>query len=103
MFNVNGEIWHILFVDPNDYRLMRGDGTYSLAVTDDNEKTIFVACDIPIYKLRHVLIHEITHCFCFSYNLYMDILTEEMICSVVENYARPILRVAKDVFIELDI
>lgn len=103
MFNINGELWLIVFVERDSPHLKRDNGTYSLAVTDDNEKCVYIAIGIPKEKLRHVLVHEITHCFCFSYNIYMDIYTEEMLCSVVENYARLILRVAKDVFIELDL
>ena len=38
MFIINGILWNLIFVNPNDERLIRSDGLYSLAVTDWNEK-----------------------------------------------------------------
>lgn len=42
MFIINGILWNLIFVNSNDERLIRSDGLYSLAVTDWNEKSIYL-------------------------------------------------------------
>ena len=42
MFTVNGMTWNISFVEPTNGNLMRSDKVYTLGVTDNNIKTIFL-------------------------------------------------------------
>ena len=46
MFEINGILWRILFVNGNSEHLMRSDGSHSLAVSDWNDKTVYLS-DIP--------------------------------------------------------
>lgn len=44
MFFINGIEWKIEFVHGASHKLMRSDGSISLAVTDWNDRIIYVLC-----------------------------------------------------------
>ena len=69
MFSINGEEWDILAVSANHPKLMRSDGSRSVASCDDDTKTIYVDRTLQGAFLKKVLCHEITHAAMFSYNV----------------------------------
>ncbi len=73
MFLINGIEWKIKFVHGASNKLMRSDGSTSLAVTDWNDRAIYVSDKPKNGYLRKILAHELCHCFCFSYNIHMPI------------------------------
>lgn len=91
MFNVNGKEWNIQFVNPFDDVLKRSDGSYTVGVTDNNLKTVFINYKLKGAFLRKVLCHEIVHCFCFSYAIYLPIEVEETIADFVATYGTDIV------------
>ena len=69
MFSINGEEWDILAVSANHPKLIRSDGSRSVASCDDDTKTIYVDRTLQGAFLKKVLCHEITHAAMFSYNV----------------------------------
>lgn len=96
MFTINNESWNIKIVDKNDPILMRSDGGYTVGVTDDNLKTIFISEGLDCDLLRKVLIHECVHALMFSMNIYMDIYQEECLCNAIADYGQYILDICYD-------
>lgn len=65
MFVINGIEWKIEFVHGASHKLMRSDGSISLAVTDWNDRIIYVSDKPENGYLRKILAHELCHCFAF--------------------------------------
>lgn len=72
-FSMNGYLWRIKFVNPNDKMLMDRTGKMTLATTDPNLATIFMSRSLSGALLIKVLIHELGHCALVSYGLLDDI------------------------------
>ena len=58
MFTINNIMWQIVFVPSGSNKLMRSDGSISLAVTDFNDKTVYVSDNIKNGYLRKIIAHE---------------------------------------------
>lgn len=86
IFNINGTIWHIEYKNSSLGELRRSDGTISLGVTDRNTHTIYLSNALHGYMLRKVLIHEVCHAICMSYDVYLPIEQEEILCDFVATY-----------------
>ena len=85
-FELNGIQWQIVWVDNKSSLLSRTDGSMSVGVTDMNTHCIYLAKSLHGAFLRKVIIHELCHCVCMSYNIYMPIGQEEMLCDFVATY-----------------
>lgn len=90
-FEINGIRWKIEFVPITDRSLTRSDGSYSLAVCDGNKCTVYVSNRLRGAKLRRVVAHELCHCFCVSYNIYMPIEQEEYLADFISLYGTDIV------------
>lgn len=101
MFVVNGKIWFIRLVKANDYILRRSDGSLTVAVTDANENCVFVAENLHGKFLEKVLIHEMCHVFCFSYGIYMDVETEEIVADFLSTWGKQILFAVDEILPEI--
>ena len=66
---INGILWNILFVNPYDKNLITDTGIYTLGMTDNNIKTIFISNVVEGDLLLDVLTHELCHAYIFSYNI----------------------------------
>lgn len=97
MFQVANKNWNLSLVEPFNDNLMRSDGVYTLGVTDNNVKTVFLNNRLRGKMLDKVLCHEITHVFCFEYNLSLPIETEELIADFLATYGREVFDVADDI------
>jgi hypothetical protein len=85
-FELNSIQWQIVWVDNKNSLLSRTDGSMSVGVTDMNTHCIYLAKSLHGAFLRKVIIHELCHCVCMSYNIYMPIEQEEMLCDFVATY-----------------
>lgn len=103
MFWINGEQWRIKFVHPYNTTLIRSDGSYARAVTDDNDKTIYISNKEYGNQLRKIIIHEICHALLFSLNIYMTCEDEEILCQVFENYGSLVYMISRNIFCKLGI
>lgn len=99
-FFVNENRWNLVFVRPSDENLQRSDGTYTLGVTDNTVKTVFVSDAIDGDLLTKVITHEVTHIFCFEYDLHFDINTEEILADFVATYGREVIETADRLLFE---
>lgn len=97
MFTVNGVIWNIKFVSRLNPNLLRSDGSFALGVCDDSTRTIYVADGLSDHKEDKVVCHELVHAFCFSYQLNLDLPTEELIADFLATYGREVFTVADDI------
>ena len=93
---VNDILWHIQFKKPISSELRRSDGTISLGVTDNTTKTVTIADTVSDYMADKILCHELCHVASFSYNLNIDIQTEEIIADFLSTYGREIFDIADD-------
>lgn len=92
-FVINGTIWHIEYKNSNSSELRRSDNVFSLGVTDRNTHTIYLSDKLQGFMLRKVLIHEICHAVCMSYDIYLPIETEEILCDFVATYGDEVFEI----------
>lgn len=102
MFKVNNSEWYLRFVEPYNDMLQRSDGTYTLGVTDNNLKTIFLSNRLSGYMLDKVLCHELTHVYAFENDCNFDIQTEEIIADFMSLFGRDIIYMLDDLIKILD-
>lgn len=100
-FKVNNNQWKIQYEKPNSENLHRSDGTLTLAVCDNNLKTIFVNRNLRGYMLDKVICHELTHVYAFEYNYMVDLQTEEIIADFMSLYGRNIIYLLDDIIVIL--
>ena len=96
MFVVNGIEWNLSLVGPYNDNLKRSDNTIALGVTDNNTKTIYINNRVSDAMFYKILCHELCHVSSFSYNLHIDIQTEEIIADFLSTYGREIFYIADD-------
>lgn len=96
MFNINGVEWDIIYVKPNSRNLFRSDGTVTVAVTDWNDKCIYLSDALYGAFLRRVVAHELCHCFCFSYNISMPLEEEERLADWISLYGTELVYLLDD-------
>ena len=98
MFKINGIWWDIKKVSPNHPKVKKVNGKYALAACDDDTKTIYLSWNIPSWKLKKVLCHEITHAAMFSYEVYMTVDQEELVADLIATYGEEIIEVTNRIF-----
>ena len=101
MFTINNEIWNLVKVSRYSDMLQRSDGSRTVGMTDRDTKTIYLADDLRGRFLDRVLCHELCHAFCLSYNVYMDIDTEEIVADFLTTYGREVFKIADRLLIEV--
>lgn len=97
MYRINNKTWNIDFVEPTNDNLMRSDNVYTLGVTDNNLKTIFLSNKLHGKMLDKVLCHELVHVYSFENDCDIDIQTEEIIADFMSLYGRDIIYLADDI------
>lgn len=91
MFTINGKNWNLRLVRPHNPILIKSNGVYTLGVTDNNLKTVFIADNLSDYMTDKVLCHELTHCICFSYEIELPLETEEWLCQFMAEHGKEII------------
>lgn len=102
-FTINGTIWHIQYKNSNSSELRRSDNTISLGVTDRNTHTIYLSNALRGFMQRKVLIHEVCHAICMSYDVYLPIEQEEILCDFVATYGDEVFDIVEKLVFEHDI
>ena len=85
-FTINGTNWRVQYENALSGELRRSDGTISLGVTDRNTHTIYLSDKLQGFMERKVLIHEVCHAICMSYDVHLPIEQEEILCDFVATY-----------------
>ena len=103
-FYMNGYLWTILYVEPNDPMLVDRSGNRTVATTDGSTRTVYLSNDISgSFKIK-VLLHELGHVAMYSFNLFESIHrmiypehridAEEWICNFLADYGSMIFSIA---------
>lgn len=90
-FAINNILWTVKYINPNDSRLIRPDGTITVGMTDNNVRTIYLSSSLRGAFLERVLCHELCHCICFSYDIHLPMQTEEIIADWISLYGREVI------------
>ena len=85
-FTINGTMWQVQYENPLSGELRRSDNVSVLGVTDRNTHTIYLSDKLQEFMERKVLIHEVCHAICMSYDVYLPIEQEEILCDFVATY-----------------
>lgn len=101
MFKINDKTWEIVKISRHNPMLMRSDGSRTVGMTDRNTQTIYIADDLRGGFLDKVLCHELCHAFCLSYNIYMDIETEEIVADFLATYGREVFKIADRLLLKI--
>lgn len=101
MFKINNIEWNIKYVLPNDYTLMRSDGSMTLGMCDNNDKTIYIASTLDEKYSKKVLCHEVTHAAMFSYGVNLSLDQEELLADLVATYGEEIIDITNKIFKKL--
>lgn len=88
---VNGIEWNIYFVHPLNSNLITNNGIYTLGMTDNNKKAVFLSDILKGELLYNVLCHELVHVYCFSYNILLDIEDEERMAQFISDFGKSII------------
>jgi hypothetical protein len=86
IFSINGTMWQVQCKNSNSGELKRSDNVSVLGVTDRNTHTIYLSNVLRGFMQRKVLIHEVCHAICMSYDVYLPIEQEEILCDFVATY-----------------
>lgn len=97
MFIISNSEWNLALAEPHSDMLKRSDGSYTLGVTDNNLKTIFISNQLNDYMLERVLCHEITHAMCFERSIEIPIEIEEKLCNFMSDYGREIIEILDEI------
>lgn len=101
MFEINGIDWNILFVHPQSDYLERSDGSRTVGMTYSKTYTVYLSDMLQGEFLRKVLCHELCHCFCMSYNVYMPIDQEEYLADWVSTYGAELIYLLDDLMSDM--
>lgn len=106
-FYMNGDLWRVQFVSPQDDVLIDRTGKHTLAVSDYSTMTISIASNLHGELLNRVFIHELGHCVMFSYGLLTELHrmvkkrywvdAEEFLCNILADYGHFVIRTARDI------
>lgn len=94
---MNNYKWKVSFVPSSDAVLQRSDGVLTVGVTDRNDLTVYLSDALRGSFLRKVLLHEMCHCWIFSYNYDLSIEQEEFVCDFLASNAEDIISKADEV------
>lgn len=94
--DINNIRWKIKFIPGSSGDLRRYNGTYTIGMTDNNKKTIFLYEGLHGDLLYDVLCHELVHAYCFSYGIYMDEEDEERLANFIVHCAMDVLNLTQE-------
>lgn len=83
ILRINGELWKLFLVAPDDLVLYVGNGYYTKGVTIPELKRIYIANNINGNFLKHVIAHEVAHAEFASRGLVVPVYTEEVLSDII--------------------
>lgn len=106
MFKINNENWEIKEVSQEELCGIYNeeyvkDGNYYLGSTEPTTKTIYLYKDLDKEQKRKTLIHELTHCYLFTFVSFNDInFSIDDFCDLHANSHDIIHNIVEDYFNE---
>lgn len=95
-FTMNGYLWRICLVNPDDPMLVDRSGVMTVATTDPSSLCVYISNALSGSFLARVVIHELGHCAIYSFDLLQDIHrmtypqywveAEEWVCNFIADY-----------------
>lgn len=98
MFIINGELWRVIFVEPQHSALLKPNGDFAIGACDDFSKTIYLSKNLSGEYLKKVLCHEITHAMMFSFNIRMPLSQEELFAELMATFGEEIVKITNILF-----
>lgn len=106
-FIMNGRIWNVRFTRPDNPILIDRTSNWTVAVTDPETMSIYLADNLHGDFLTRVTLHELSHAVMYSYD-YLDdihrmckkrywIEMEEFIANIIADRAHEIFERAYDI------
>lgn len=105
---MNGDLWYVKSVDPNDPELVDRTGKLCLATTNPLHRCVYLSNKLRGTLFSRVLIHELGHCAIVSFDLLDEIHSmvkpecwidaEEFICNFIADYGSKIFDSAYKLF-----
>lgn len=106
-FEMNGDRWTIIFVDPTNEMLVDRTKNLTVATTDPSTRTVYVSNELSGPFLTRVIVHELGHCAMISYGLLDDVhrvvkrrywvQAEEWVCNFLMDYGLMIFSIASEI------
>lgn len=106
-FEMNGDRWNIIFVDPTNKMLVDRTKNLTVATTDPSTRTVYVSNELSGPFLTRVIVHELGHCAMISYGLLDDVhrvvkrrywvQAEEWVCNFLMDYGLMIFSIASEI------
>lgn len=103
-FYMNGYLWLVEFVDPDDPVLVDRTNKLRVATTDPTALIIYLSSQLNGDFLKRVFLHELGHAVMISYNMLEElhrmvkprywVEAEEWICNFVADYGSSIFEIA---------
>lgn len=92
MFNINSIDWYIKYRS----NIYRSDGSETIGMTDGREHIIYLHPMLRGGMFEKVLCHELVHAFMFSYDIQIDLDTEEFIADFFSVYGKDMIYLLDD-------
>lgn len=73
VFYINNDPWHVEYVKSYSPELVDRFGRLTVATTDPMSLTVYISEGLSDEYKTEILLHELGHCFIFSYHLTDDI------------------------------
>lgn len=89
-FTVNNLDWEIYFENGDSVHLNQGEDTI-LGLTEYIDQTISIRKGMSQQLTRSTVIHELCHCFLFSFGFCAGSYDEEAVCNLFGSHADSIL------------
>lgn len=106
-FEMNGDRWTIIFVDPTNGMLVDRTKNLTVATTDPSTRTVYVSNELSGPFLTRVIVHELGHCAMISYGLLDDVhrvvkrrywvQAEEWVCNFLMDYGLMVFSIASEI------
>lgn len=111
-FLLNGILWRVKVVSPNNKMLIDRTNHKTVATTDPLTRCIYLSEELEGDFRETVLLHELGHVVMFSFNLIDEIhsfvepdkwiYAEEWMCNFIADYGKRMLSIVKETLDDLD-
>lgn len=92
-FTVNCLKWVIEYVNADSIVMNNSNGLF-LGLTEYDSQHISIRSGLSKEMTRQTVVHELCHCFLFSYGITCDWYDEEQVCNFFGSHADVIISIA---------